>query len=315
MSDLLRVGVIGLGRRWQRDYRPALLKLRERFEVRALCDQVSSRAIREAKRLGCDAAAGPTELLERRDVEALLLLDSQWYGLWPLEPACRLGKPVFCCGSLEAEAAHADALCRKVRDSRLPVMVELAPRAQPALGRLRELLETALGPARLVIGCRAEPAPRPGRLGNGGIAALDACATLFGAEPVSVLETDAGSGGLTSLLLEFGDGRAAQLTRYRAPGSRPSLRLRVVAERGTATAELPGRVRWADAAGRHAQVLSRGRPAGESWLEQFHRAVTEKQEPRPNLEDAHRLLGWLRTAARSRLEGKRLALNAPNKES
>src|SRR5713101_7354841 len=108
MMPRLRVGVIGLGRRWRRRYRPALDPLRELFEVRALCDQIHHKAICEAKRAGCDAAQGPTDLLERSDVEACLLLDPQWYGLWPLELACRLGKPVFCATPLEYDNDHAD---------------------------------------------------------------------------------------------------------------------------------------------------------------------------------------------------------------
>jgi predicted dehydrogenase len=305
---LLRLGVIGLGRRWRKHYLPALLRLRDRFEVRSLCDQVASRAIRQARRLGCDAAAGPTELLERSDLDAVLLCDSQWYGLWPLEPACRLGKPVFCCGSLEADDAHADSLCQQVRDSRLVVMVELAPRIQPAVQRLRELLDTSLGPARLVLGSLAEPSPRPGRLGGSGIAVLDACTLLLGAVPVSVQEASVESSGLTSMLLDFGNGRAAQLCHYRVPSGRASVRLRVVAERGVAMAELPDRLRWTDATGRHQHTWLRERPVAEVLLEQFHRTVVEKVPPQPSLDDAYRILGWLRTAALSQTEGKRLTL-------
>src|SRR5258707_885141 len=44
MANSLRVGVIGLGRRWQRRYKPALLSLSEQFTLVALCDQVPQRA-------------------------------------------------------------------------------------------------------------------------------------------------------------------------------------------------------------------------------------------------------------------------------
>src|SRR5262249_51018186 len=91
----LRVGGIGLGRRWRR-YRPILERLRDHIEVRTVCDQVARRAEAEARRLRCIASAGPVELLERGDVEAVLLLDAQWFGLWSLERACMTKKPVFC---------------------------------------------------------------------------------------------------------------------------------------------------------------------------------------------------------------------------
>src|SRR5207237_4199630 len=96
MSAPLRVGVIGLGPRWQRRYKPALLALRRMYEVRVLFDQIPQQATREARRLGCDAVTGITSLLESDDVDAVLLLDSQWFRLWPIEQACRCGKPVFC---------------------------------------------------------------------------------------------------------------------------------------------------------------------------------------------------------------------------
>ena len=40
----LRVGVIGLGEVWQQRHAPALRMLADRFEVRAVCDQVAHRA-------------------------------------------------------------------------------------------------------------------------------------------------------------------------------------------------------------------------------------------------------------------------------
>jgi hypothetical protein len=130
----------------------------------------------------------------------------------------------------------------------------------------------------------------------------------MGAEPVSVLESGVPAVGLTNLLLEFNDGRAVQVTHYRAAVTRPAMRLQVVAERGVATVELPDRVRWTDACGRYAHTVAAEQPLGEALLEQFHRTVTEKQAPQPSLDDAQRALGWLRAAARSRAEGKRVAL-------
>src|SRR5262249_43309385 len=49
----LRVGIIGLGVRWRKRYRPALTALRDRFTVTVVCDQVHQRTAAEAKRLGC----------------------------------------------------------------------------------------------------------------------------------------------------------------------------------------------------------------------------------------------------------------------
>src|SRR5438067_1816450 len=100
----LRVGIIGLRRRWRRRYRPALEALRDQYEIKAVCDELRARAVREARRLGC-AAMGPGGLLARDDLDALLLCSNQWFGLWPVERACQSGTPVFCANSLETDAA------------------------------------------------------------------------------------------------------------------------------------------------------------------------------------------------------------------
>src|SRR5437588_4919504 len=156
MAKRLRVGIIGLGRRWPR-YRQALRGLRKQVAVRALCDQVARAAEEQAGQLGCAAAAGPGDLIERADVDAVLLLGAQWYGLWPLERACRVGKPVFCAVSLARDEAHADDLCPGVRAARLPVLMALPVADAPATGRLRALLAQHLGPARFVRADRVLP--------------------------------------------------------------------------------------------------------------------------------------------------------------
>ncbi len=149
MPPRLRVGIIGLGRRWRR-CRPALHDLRNRLTVRAVCDQRPARAEQAAREFRCAAAAGPTDLLDRDDVEAILLLDAPWFGLWPIEQAARVGKPVFCAVPLSCDDAHADEVVRRVRTARLPVMAAMAPALSPAVTRLRDLLATRLGRLRLV---------------------------------------------------------------------------------------------------------------------------------------------------------------------
>src|SRR6516165_3280593 len=99
----LRVGIIGLGRRWRRRYRPALEALRDRYEIKAVCDEVRARAVHEGRHLGC-AAMGPGGLVARDDLDALLLCSRQWFGLWPVERAAQTGLPVFCAMPLEADA-------------------------------------------------------------------------------------------------------------------------------------------------------------------------------------------------------------------
>lgn len=301
-SKPLRVGVIGLGSRWQKRYQPAFAALRKLYEVRVLCDPMQQHALREARRLGCDAVAGMTVLLESDDVEAVFVLDERWFGLWPVEQACRFGKPVLCATSLEHDDAGADALLARVRERQLPVIAELRPRLAPAVARLREMLSGELGPPRLVI-CESRDADEPSAagpaaplLGPDGIGLVDACLSLFGDEPVGVRAerlTDADYG---SLLLDFGGGRAAHVCHYRAAGLRPGVRLQVVTEKSGAQAQLPGRLEWADAAGRHQLALGGRRSLTQLLLERFYEAVRSGQAPSPSLDDAHRALRVLRAA-------------------
>lgn len=313
----MRIGIIGLGRRWRERYRPALGALAGRLEVRALCDQVREQAAREARRLGCDVRAGPTELIDSDDVEAVLLLDEQWYGLWLIELACRTGKPVFCCVSPEQDEAHAEELCRRVRDAGLPVLMEMAPRQMQMTSWLRQLLVDQLGPPRLLL-CdlvqpaqdtpvRAPPGTTAGLLGGEGVALIDWCVSLMGAEPASVLAAGREAAGFTTVILEWEDGRTVQLTCRTAAVPRRAVRLRVFGDHGAAKVNLPDRLSWGAGAGWHAHRFP-VQPLGLVLLEQFHRVVTEGQAPQPSLADACRVLDWLRLAARSRAEGRRLTL-------
>jgi predicted dehydrogenase len=300
-ENVLGVGVVGLGPLWQRRYRPALAALRGLFRVAAVCDQVVEQAEREAKRLGCPAAPGPTALLENSGVGALLLMDPQWFGLWPAEAASRYGKPVFCGTPLAP--GDGDAVWPRVREAGVPLLLARTPRAAPALGRLSELLAGPLGPARCVL-CEGLEVERAGPEPGGEEALLDACSTLVPGDPIRVLAVDLPHGRLASVLLEFPEGRAVHIVRCPAPGPRGGVRVRVVAERGTAVADLPHHVHWTDAAGGHTHVLPEKRPAAQLLLEHFYQVVREGRPPLPGVEHAEHLAGWLWAAARSREQGR-----------
>src|SRR5262245_16258774 len=213
----LRVGIIGLGRRWKR-YRAALRGLESSLEVKAVCDQLAARAEAEARRLGCMACAGPVELLEREDVEGVVLLGGQWFGLWPLGQAARLGKPVLCAAALEEEALQ------QARAVGLPVL--LAPSA--ALAVLPEQVGSwpAEG-ARLVRASWTGKGGDP--LGARVVPLLLACAGVMGGAPAAVHATGAsGAPAFAGLTLEFGEGRVAHLSLWVGPSHRPSCRLEVI---------------------------------------------------------------------------------------
>jgi predicted dehydrogenase len=304
----LRVGVIGLGRRWRR-YRSLLARLREHIEVRAVCDQMARRAESEARAFSCTAAAGPAELLERADVDAVLLLDAQWYGLWPLQYACRTNKPVLCTLSPLCDAAHVDALHEQIQRHALPVMMALTPLLAPATRHLRELLAHRLGQAQRV---RADWSLEP-RLGVDLLAhpatpsVLAACAWLLDDVPrdIGTLEGDRSS--FVTLLLRFGGERLAQVNLGAVSAGRTPPRFQVVAETGTAMVELPRQLRWRDADGQHAQRLP-PRSLEQSSLERFILGLRSGQPLWPSFADVYRALTWARAAERGRNERAYIAL-------
>jgi predicted dehydrogenase len=308
----LRVGVIGLGRRWRR-YRPILTRLREHVEVRAVCDQIGRRAEVEARRLRCTAAAGPVELLERGDVEAVLLLDPQWFGLFALERACRTNKPIYCALSLDRDEAHADALHQQIQSSELPVLMAMRFMLAPATMYLRELLTQRLGQPLLVSAEVSVAAPRKGPVRDllrnpVVLPLLAACGWLLDDKPRTVWTIDGEGASFVTLVLRFGGERLAQVTLWTAAVGRSPARFEVIAEAGTATALLPRQLRWRDEDGQHAQRLP-ARSAEQSGLERFILGLRTGQSMRPNFEDAYQALTWLRAADHSRTEGQRIVVD------
>ena len=294
MSQRLRVGVVGLGARWRRHYRPALAALADRFAVAAVTDPSPRRAAAAARRLGCAAAPGVVALLDQR-LDALLLCGRPWYRLWPLEPACRVGTPVYCGPSLAHDAGRADALVRQARAAGLPVMAELLPRLAPATDRLRRLLPR-LGRLTAVVATAERPRRAAGAdaARAAGLALLDWCAAVLGRPPAAAHGVAAPADGHAAWRLDFADA-VGQLVTWPGPGRRGGARLRVVGERGAAEAVLPGRVRWRLGGRRYAAAASAAPPVRRA-LERFHAALSAGHAPEPNLDDAYQALALLRAA-------------------
>src|SRR5262245_19676097 len=103
----LRVGLVGLGEGWETRHRPALLALRDRFEVRAVFSEVAKRAEQAASEFNASAVDGFRALARRDDVDALLMLSPQWFGPLPILAACETGKAVYCAAALDIDPQQA----------------------------------------------------------------------------------------------------------------------------------------------------------------------------------------------------------------
>jgi predicted dehydrogenase len=293
MNHPVRLGVIGLGRRWRKRYRPALIALRKRFTIAVVCDQRVSRAEREARLLHCGEATGPAALLERDDLDALFLCDPQWFGLWPLKLAARQKLPVFCTLPVLAHDPRAEEILGKLREAQVPIVVESTLTFTPASRRARELLASELGQPRLLLG------ESIGTRGTAPVELIHWCLTLLGTEPKEVHVDQAVNGergGLFSMFMHWEDGRAAQVSALGSLHARHRLQARVVAQRGDVCLEFPNRLEWTTGNARQTQEIA-PEPVGELLLEAFHASMGERGATLPSLGD---VLGCLRVIQRLR---------------
>lgn len=334
----LRVGLIGLGDAWEQRHRPALRTLADRFEVKAVCDQVGHRARLAAAEFGVDTVDGFRTLTCREDIDAVLMLAPQWYGSLPVLSACEAGKAVYFGGGLQLEPDEAERIRQKVEQSGIAFMAEFVRRQSPATLRLKELLATRLGTPRLLfchhrLPISERPNHSPGSRGQRTlfqelVELVDWCRYVVGKEPRFVTGTchnpALGVPGrdYQMMSLDFSDGdepgtgAVAQIScgRYfpaawrEAITYRPLAALQVSCDNGVAFIDLPSQVVWFDDAGRHQESLESERPIGEQLLIQFHRSVTALVRKTTDLEDACRALRVVKESARSYHEGRRIAL-------
>lgn len=337
----LRVGVIGLGRLWEARHKSSLARLRDRFVVTAVYDQVLRRAEVEAGHLHCAAVDGLTALVNRADVDVIHLLTPQWFGLHPIGLACDAGKPVYCALPLAGAVDELEDLAARVESSGVVFMPEFARRFYPATLRLRELLATTLGPPRLILGhsrlygydrygspgptTQMTPAPL---MIDPGSYLLDWCSFLFQSDPVALRgyagailpgPADDPKGApaepdFESFTAEFVGGGMAQISfgRYHrdawgdATKFLPPPGFQVYAERGAAWVELPDRILWSDSSGTHEERLPLEPTVGDVLNDQFHRLVRGDHSLAPTIRDALAVARRVAEIRRSQREGRRI---------
>ena len=312
-DERLGVGIIGLGRLWEARHKPALLRRTDRFRIVAVYDQVARRANTEANALRCEAVEGLNALVQRPDIDAVYVLGPQWFGLHPVSIAAEAGKAIYCAVAFAGDPRGAERAAAAVHASGVPFMPELARRFYPATLRLRELIATALGPVRLVVGHArlaafdrydspgpaTQTTPAPLAVDPGGNL-LDWCRFIFQADPAAVggqgarLVSGSADDDYDAFALDFSDGRMAQVSLSRhhrtlwgeAERYLPAPGFQVFAERGAAWLEMPDRIRWSDAKGVHDEHLPAEPTVGDVMNDHFHRLVLGRESLAPGLDDA-----------------------------
>ncbi|GIW96079.1 MAG: hypothetical protein KatS3mg110_4120 [Pirellulaceae bacterium] len=333
----IRVGVVGLGEAWEARHRPALLALSDRFELRAVYDPVSHLAEQVAREFRAVSVDGFRALAERDDIDAVLMLSSDWFGALPILAACDCGKAVYCAATLDIEPDDARRIKERIDRSGVAFMAEFPRRTMPATLRLKELIATRLGPPRLLF-CHARKRFETSSRRNGqhfarvhpeGVRELmelvDWCRYVVGREPTSVLgvqhQSDAGSLDYQMISLDFSDGEPGtgplahiSFSSYISPrwpdavGFRAPAGLQVCCQNGVAFVDLPATIVWFDEAGQHLESLENERPVGERLLTQFHRAVTSLVRRTSDMEDAYSALTVIQRARQSFREQRRIFL-------
>ncbi len=338
----IRLGLIGLGEAWQKRHAPALHALADRFEVRAVCEQVAHRAQYAADEFGAATVGGFQALMRREDIDAVLILSDQWYGPLPILAACDTRKAVYCATGFDLPIDQAETICRRVDEAGIAFVAEFVRRYMPGTLRLKELIATQLGEPRLLfchqrLGC--EERNRNGRtLANSPrrelIELVDWCRYLVDQNPTSVTGLmhacpNQGSANVPveandyqAISLDFSDpqkpgsGPLAQIScsryfpaqwqeaiNYRTPAA-----LQIVCRQGIAFLDLPTTLIWYDEAGRHQESLENERPVGEQLLTHFFRAVTSLVRNRIDLDDACRAITIVQQAQKSSIDGRRILL-------
>ena len=334
----LRVGLIGQGSDWTARYQPALRSMTDRFDVRGVYGSVSALSDQVAREFGAKREDSFRTMMRRSDIDAIMMLESDWYGTVPLLAACEYGKAIYCGSNIYFDPQMAAQLRDRVEQSGVAFMMELPRRFAPATLRLKELMATRLGKPRLVFCHRRLPnefldgrgaKPAPLRSQHELVELIDWCRYLVGREPTWVQairhpsRNDLSQSDYQVLSLGFGDPETeldsvlAQISCgaympagwQEATAYRPPAAVQVSCEKGVAFVDLPSTLIWFDDAGRHQEVLDTELPVGQQLLTQFHRAVTSLVRKIGDLDDTYRALDILSRAQQSIVNAKRESLD------
>lgn len=342
----MRVGVVGLGKLWEGRHRAALGKLADRFQVTAIYDQVARRAANEAKSLRCVALDGLRATIARPDVDAVYLLNPQWFGLEAAWIAQSLGKPIFSALPVAGYSGELELLAASIHRNDGPIFVpEMARRFYPATLRLQELLASRLGRPRRIVGHarffgydrygtpgpETQSAPIPLAVDPGGNLVDWCCFVMnqrprfvqaFGGRALPGEETPAvpcDAEDYGGFLLDFGEGVVAQVTYERYHRSAwgeatrflPTPGFQVAAENGMAWLEMPDRIQWCDSADILDERLPLEPSVGELVNQHFYRRLHGEHSLSPSIDDALAASRIVQGLLRSRRDHCRVDVHDP----
>lgn len=302
--------------------------MRDRFQVVGVYNSVSVLADSAARELDAERFDSFRAISENPSLDAVLVLEDDWYQLMPLFAACDYGKGVFCGAELNLDFGVANQIRDRIHSSGIAFMTELPRRFAPATLRLKELIATRLGRPRLLFCHRRLACENKGQRITKSLDArsqrelielVDWCNYIVGDAPTWVqairhcTPQSVQSADYQVLSLGFGSpetdpkGILAQISCgayipevwHEAIAYRPPAAIQVCCEKGVAFVDLPSTLVWFDEAGRHQEGLDTELPVGQQMLGQFHRAITALVRKANDLEDTCRALRILDLAKQS----------------
>ncbi|MEX2285852.1 MAG: Gfo/Idh/MocA family oxidoreductase [Planctomycetaceae bacterium] len=339
MANPVNIGVIGLGTAWETRYAPVLRKFRDRIHVRAIYDPLASRAEQVAALWSAVPVRGILSLLGRKDVRAIMLLDTAWHGPKTLELASSFKKPAYVAGRLGSDDQRLSQIYETARGDGITLMPEMSRRYAPSTVRLQELMATQLGRPQQIVIEAVRPAPetppanenvddRTEHDADFLVGLIDWCHYVVRTHVISVVMENAGAvrsaqPGEQMLSIEFAPARSqqkpisAELRIRDAAGAsvlagsstEPATRYEIQCERGAATIESATGIAWQSQGRPIAETLTSDRADVEVLLDHFCRRVVGGLIPVADIGDICRGLEVVRAARQSLQTGQSVPFN------
>ena len=318
---MVRVGLIGTGSSWQNRYQPAFENLKQRLTIVSVFDPVMKRGQQVATELNADVAQSVSHLMDRRDLQGVCILDSDWMGLTLLKMVCSIAqeKGIYLAGGVGDNIEPLHPLMELVTEDRLTLMPEFSRRYTPATQRLHELMVTKIGSPKQIFVRTVAPDPNshsstPGQtsLFDFRLGLLDWCSYVARTDPVeiSVRTRNLSDSHKEHITIQY----RKSLSGVNAPAAEIEIETHssnrsatqtatcyqsLICERGKVVIPAPQQIEWTCNGETHQEYLKHDRSEVEVMLDHFCRRIVGGLVGVPDLNDVSRNIRLTRAAEQS----------------
>lgn len=144
MDEKIKIGVAGLGRSGWGIHCGILEKLKDCYELVAVCDEIEER-IKEAKdKFNCKTYEKFEDLINDRDVEVVVISTPSFLHCPHTIKALEKGKNVVCEKPMATSLKEADEMIKKAKNTGKILTVFQNRRYEPAFLKIKELIESGI---------------------------------------------------------------------------------------------------------------------------------------------------------------------------